>query len=111
MQTLPDTADGDVFRALADGTRRALLDSLFALDGQTVGALCGQFPQLTRFAVMKHLGVLERANLVVVVRVGRTKVHHLNPVPIAQMADRWISKYAEPFAKAMVGLSTTLETA
>ena len=71
-----------MFKALADPTRRALLDALFAADGQTVNALCAAFPEMTRFGVMKHLAVLEAADLVVTHRSGRTKLHYLNPVPI-----------------------------
>ncbi len=106
---------GDVFRALADPTRRSILDALFAEDGQTLGRLCERFTDLTRFAVMKHLAVLERADLVIAVRSGREKRHYLNPVPIEQVANRWISKYAARFSSALVGLeqhlSTTDETA
>ena len=98
-----------VFRALADPTRRLLLDALFAADGQTVGELCARVPEMTRFGVMKHLRLLEEAGLVTTRRAGRTKVHHLNPVPIGLVADRWVSKYAEPFTRAMVGLRTGLE--
>ena len=98
------TQDASVFRALADPTRRAILDTLFAADGQSVTALCAQSPQMTRFGVMKHLRILEEANLVTAAKVGRTKLHYLNPVPIAQLADRWISKYALPCTSAMVGL-------
>lgn len=98
-----------VFKALADGTRRALLDALFECDGQSVQALCGRFPEMTRFGVMKHLAVLEAANLVITHRDGRQKLHHLNPVPIQQLAERWISKYAQPFTRAMVGLQSALE--
>ena len=98
-----------VFKALADDTRRALLDALFVHDGQTVVALCERFPEMTRFGVMKHLGVLEAANLVTTRREGRTKLHFLNPVPIQQLAQRWISKYAQPFTHAMVGLQANLE--
>ena len=94
-----------VFKALADPTRRRLLDALFSRDGQTTTALCEHCPDMTRFGVMKHLAVLEDANLVVCRRVGRTKVHSLNPVPIGQIADRWISKYSQPFVHAMVGLA------
>jgi DNA-binding transcriptional ArsR family regulator len=94
----------DVFRALADPTRRAILDALFADDGQTVQALCARVPEMTRFGVMKHLQVLEDANLVVAHRSGREKHHFLNPVPIQQVADRWISKYAQPFTRALAGL-------
>jgi DNA-binding transcriptional ArsR family regulator len=95
---------GDVFRALADTTRRALLDSLFSRDGQTLNELCASFPGMTRFGVMKHLSVLEEANLVVTSRQGRAKRHYLNPVPIEQVANRWISKYAARFTAALVAL-------
>jgi DNA-binding transcriptional ArsR family regulator len=94
----------DVFTALADPTRRALLDSLFQRDGQTLGELCEQVPQMTRFGVSKHLAVLEEVDLVVVVREGRTKRHFLNPVPIEQVAGRWISRYAARFTAALVDL-------
>ena len=100
----------EVFKALADPTRRSILDTLFEHDGQTVQALCDRFPEMTRFGVMKHLAVLEAANLVVTKRAGRTKLHYLNPVPIGLVADRWISKYAAPFTRAMVGLRTGLES-
>ncbi|MET1005295.1 MAG: metalloregulator ArsR/SmtB family transcription factor, partial [Propionibacteriaceae bacterium] len=93
-----------VFKALADPTRRSLLDALFGADGQSVQALCARFPEMTRFGVMKHLRVLEEAGLVSTARAGRTKLHFLNPVPIAQLAHRWISKYAEPFSNALVDL-------
>ena len=98
----------DVFRALADPTRRALLDALFAADGQSVGALCALSPEMTRFGVMKHLGVLEEANLVTTAKSGRTKLHYLNPLPIALIAHRWISKYAAPFTEALVDLDDQL---
>jgi len=98
-----------VFRALADVTRRALLDALFVEDGQTLAALVEDIPGMTRFGVMKHLAVLEEAGLVVVERVGREKRHYLNPVPVAEIAGRWISRYAEPFTAAMVGLKAGLE--
>ena len=94
----------EVFRALADSTRRALLDSLFSRDGQTLNELCARFPEMTRFGVMKHLSVLAEANLVVTARQGRTKRHYLNPVPIEQVANRWISKYAARFTSALVAL-------
>ncbi len=99
----------DLFRALADPTRRAILDALFAADGQSVGALCALFPEMTRFGVMKHLRVLEEANLVATVKRGRAKLHYLNPVPIAQIAHRWVSKYAAPFASALVELEEQVE--
>ena len=103
-----DDADA-VFKALADATRRSILDALFWGDGQTVHALCGLAPEMTRFGVMKHLAVLEAAGLVVTRRSGRTKLHFLNPVPIQLVADRWISKYARPFTRAMVDLRGDLE--
>ncbi|HVD52650.1 MAG TPA: helix-turn-helix domain-containing protein, partial [Propionibacteriaceae bacterium] len=83
---------------------RAVLDSLFSRDGQTLNELCQKFPEMTRFGVMKHLGVLAAANLVITVRQGRTKRHYLNPVPIEQVANRWISKYAARFTSALVAL-------
>lgn len=98
-----------VFKALADGTRRALLDALVERDGQSVLALCDRFPDMTRFGVMKHLSVLEAANLITTRRDGRNKLHYLNPVPIQQVADRWISKYAAPFTRSLVDLKNTVE--
>ncbi len=98
----------DVFRALADPTRRSLLDELFRQDGQTLGALEGRLP-MTRFGVMKHLRVLEEAGLVVTRRRGREKLHFLNAVPIRLIHDRWVSKYAEPWAAALSGLKQRLE--
>jgi DNA-binding transcriptional ArsR family regulator len=94
----------EVFRALADPTRRALLDGLFSRDGQTLNELCQHFPEMTRFGVMKHLSVLAEADLVITARQGRTKRHYLNPVPIEQVANRWISKYAARFTSALVAL-------
>jgi uncharacterized protein YndB with AHSA1/START domain len=97
-----------VFRALADPTRRSLLDELFREDGQTLSALRGRF-SMTRFGVMKHLRLLEEAGLVVTRRRGREKLHFLNPVPIQLVHDRWVSKYSEPWAAALSGLKTQLE--
>ena len=97
-----------VFKALADPTRRSLLDELFKEDGQTLGALEGRLP-MTRFGVMKHLKVLEEAGLVATRRCGREKLHFLNPVPIRLVHDRWVSKYAEPWAAALTGLKRELE--
>jgi DNA-binding transcriptional ArsR family regulator len=97
-----------VFRALADPTRRKLLDRLFEQNGQTLSALEGRLP-MTRFGVMKHLKVLEAANLVTTRRRGREKLHFLNPVPIRLVHDRWVSKYAEPWAAALSGIKTELE--
>ena len=98
----------EVFRALADPTRRSLLDELFREDGQTLGALVDH-QAMTRFGVMKHLRVLEDAGLVVTRRRGRSKLHFLNPVPIRLVHDRWVSKYAEPWAAALSELKTELE--
>jgi uncharacterized protein YndB with AHSA1/START domain len=97
-----------VFKALADPTRRTLLDALFEEDGQTLTELEERLP-MTRFGVMKHLRVLQEANLVTTKRRGREKLHFLNPVPIRLVHDRWVSKYAEPWAAALSGLKHTLE--
>ena len=97
-----------MFKALADPTRRALLDELFADDGQTLTALEERLP-MTRFGVMKHLKVLEDAGLVVTRRRGREKLHFLNPVPIRLVHDRWVSKYAAPWAATLSDLKQTLE--
>ena len=99
-----------VFRALADPGRRVLLDRLFERDGQALGELCEDLPEMTRFGVMKHLGVLEDANLVTAVKVGREKRHFLNPVPIRLVHDRWIGKFAVPIVGAMSSLKAHLET-
>src|SRR3979490_2644830 len=100
----------DVFRALADPTRRSLLDELFKQDGQTLRALEGRIPiPMTRFGVMKHLRVLEEAHLVVTKRRGREKLHFLNPVPIRLIHDRWVTKYAEPWVAGLGGLKHRLE--
>jgi uncharacterized protein YndB with AHSA1/START domain/DNA-binding transcriptional ArsR family regulator len=97
-----------VFKALSDPTRRSLLDELFEQDGQTLSALEQRLP-MTRFGVMKHLRVLEEAGLVVTRRRGREKLHFLNPVPIRLVHDRWVSKYAEPWAAGLSELKTRLE--
>src|ERR671916_2876077 len=97
-----------VFRALADPTRRSLLDELYTQDGQTLTALEARLP-MTRFGVMKHLGVLEEAGLVVTKKRGREKLHFLNAVPIRLVHDRWVSKYAEPWAATLTGLKRELE--
>jgi DNA-binding transcriptional ArsR family regulator len=97
-----------VFKALADPTRRSLLDELFERDGQTLTALEGRLP-MTRFGVMKHLRVLEEAGLVTTRKNGREKLHFLNPVPIRLVHDRWVSKYAEPWAATLSGLKRELE--
>jgi uncharacterized protein YndB with AHSA1/START domain len=100
--------DDAVFRALADPTRRSLLDKLFREDGQTLSALVEKLP-MTRFGVMKHLALLEEAGLVVTKRRGREKLHFLNPVPIRLVHDRWVSKYTEPWAAALSDLKSKLE--
>jgi uncharacterized protein YndB with AHSA1/START domain/DNA-binding transcriptional ArsR family regulator len=97
-----------VFKALADPTRRELLDELFRADGQTLSALEEKF-QMTRFGVMKHLRQLEEAGLIVTRRRGREKLHFLNPVPIRLIYDRWVSKYAEPWVAGLSDLKTELE--
>src|SRR5918996_4006693 len=97
-----------VLRALADPTRRSLLDELFREDGQTLSALEERF-EMTRFGVMKHLKQLEDAGLVVTKRQGREKLHFLNPVPIQLVHDRWVSKYTEPWAAGLSGLKRQLE--
>jgi uncharacterized protein YndB with AHSA1/START domain len=107
MVTYSNAVD-DVFRALADPTRRSLLDELFKEDGQTLSALEQRLP-MTRFGVMKHLRILEEAGLVVTKRRGREKLHFLNPVPIRLVHDRWVSKYAEPWAATLSHLKHTLE--
>src|SRR6187402_1379190 len=98
----------EVFKALADPTRRGLLDELFKADGQSLSALERRLP-MTRFGVMKHLKVLEEAGLVVTKRRGREKLHFLNPVPIRLVHDRWVSKYAEPWAAGLSDLKHELE--
>jgi uncharacterized protein YndB with AHSA1/START domain/biotin operon repressor len=103
-----DGSDG-VFKALADPTRRALLDELFRQDGQTLSALEARF-EISRFGVMKHLKQLEDVGLVVTRRRGREKWHFLNPVPIRLVHDRWVSKYAEPWVAGLSDLKTRLES-
>jgi DNA-binding transcriptional ArsR family regulator len=97
-----------VFKALADPTRRLLLDELFERDGQTLTELESRLP-MTRFGVMKHLKVLEEAHLVTTGKQGREKLHYLNPVPIQLVHERWVSKYAEPWAATLTGLKRELE--
>jgi DNA-binding transcriptional ArsR family regulator len=97
-----------VFRALADPGRRALLDRLFERNGQTLGELT-QGMAMSRQAVAKHLAVLEEAMLVTTVRRGREKLHYLNPVPIAEIADRWIGKFERGRVEALVALRKELE--
>jgi DNA-binding transcriptional ArsR family regulator len=98
-----------VFKALADPTRRFLLDLLFEREGRTLSELEAEV-DMTRFGVMKHLRVLEDAGLVVTRRAGREKHHYLNPVPIRLVHDRWIDKYTERRVTALVDLKKELET-
>ncbi len=100
--------DDLVFKALADPTRRLLLDRLFERDGRTLTELESQL-EMTRFGAMKHLRVLEQAGLVVSRKQGREKLHFLNPVPIRQIHDRWIDKYREREVSALLDLKTSLE--
>src|SRR5882757_4430906 len=108
----------DVFRALADASRRELLDRLFARNGQTLNALCESLAKsgasksgasMTRQAVSKHLAILEHANLVATVKRGREKLHYLNPVPIHEIAERWIGKYERHRLSALAELKKGLE--
>jgi DNA-binding transcriptional ArsR family regulator len=102
-------ADDDrVFKALADPTRRLLLDRLFARDGRTLTELCAELA-MTRFGVMKHLRVLEEAGLVVARKAGRATLHYLNAIPIRLIHDRWIAKYAERRVAALAELKAALE--
>jgi len=98
----------EVFKALADPTRRGLLDELFKQDGQSLSELERRLP-MTRFGVMKHLRLLEEAGLVTTKRRGREKLHFLNPVPIRLIHDRWVSKYAEPWAAGLSELKQDIE--
>jgi DNA-binding transcriptional ArsR family regulator len=100
--------DGRVFKALADPTRRFLLDLLFERDGRTLTELESEL-EMTRFGVMKHLRILEDAGLVVTRRSGREKLHFLNPVPIGLIHDRWIRKYRQRHVSALAALKTELE--
>src|ERR671926_1898140 len=100
--------DDRVFKALADPTRRHLLDRLFERDGRTLTELESEV-EMTRFGVMKHLRVLEDAGIVVSRRSGREKLHYLNPVPIRLIHDRWIGKYAKPVVEALGALKRKLE--
>jgi DNA-binding transcriptional ArsR family regulator/uncharacterized protein YndB with AHSA1/START domain len=99
----------EVFRALNDPSRRLLLDRLFEEDGPTLAELCVYLPEMTRFGVMNHLRVLEEAGLVVTKKVGRSKHHYLNPVPIRLVHDRWISKYREAATGAIARMKAVLE--
>ncbi|XEC94272.1 metalloregulator ArsR/SmtB family transcription factor [Paenibacillus tarimensis] len=101
--------DNDIFKALADPSRRTLLDLLREADGRTLGNLCNHL-DMSRFGVMKHLNVLEDAGLITTRKAGREKLHYLNPVPIRQLYERWVSKYAEPWVSGLTSLKTELES-
>ena len=98
-----------VFRALADGSRRELLDRLRAENGQTLGELCQRLG-MTRQAVSKHLAILEEGNLVATIKRGREKLHYLNPVPIHEIAERWIGKFERSRLQALSDMKKALET-
>jgi DNA-binding transcriptional ArsR family regulator len=104
----------DVFRALADGSRRELLDRLYAHNGQTLNELCARLAEsgtsMTRQAVSKHLAILEGANLVATVKRGREKLHYLNSVPIHEIAERWISKFEQYRLQALSEMKKALES-
>jgi DNA-binding transcriptional ArsR family regulator len=106
--TVVDVDTDKTFKALADPSRRQLLDRLYANNGQTLGELCEHL-DMTRQAVTKHLTVLEEANLVVVIWQGREKLHYLNPVPIHEIAERWISKFERGRLRALADLKKRLE--
>ena len=108
MAERPDT--DLLFKALADPSRRKLLDLLRAHDGRTLNELC-EYLDMTRQGVTQHLGLLEAANLVATVRRGREKLHFLNPVPLQQIYERWIAKFEKPRLKALAGLKRKLEKA
>ena len=99
----------EVFKALADTSRRELLDRLRADNGQTLGDLCARL-SMTRQAVSKHLAILEGANLVAVVWRGREKLHYLNPVPICEITERWIGKFERSRVQALADLKQSLES-
>lgn len=106
---MPKYPDDDLlFRALGDPSRRKLLDQLHANDGQTLGQLCEHL-DMTRQGVTQHLNLLEAANLVATVKQGREKLHFLNPVPLQEIYERWISKFEKPRLKALLTLKRRLE--
>lgn len=101
--------ENDIFKALADPTRRTLLDLLHASDGQTLSELCAPL-DMTRFGVMKHLNILEEAGLITTRKVSREKLHYLNAVPIHQIYERWVSKYTAPWVIGLTSLQNELES-
>lgn len=100
-----------VFKAIADDSRRALLDALRKRDGQSLHDLCAVCPEMSRFGVMKHLRILEDAHLVLTERSGRNKLHYLNPVPIRELHDRWIAPYQEPIVVGLLAIRDLAEGA
>src|SRR5947207_15983644 len=100
--------DDPVFRAMADPTRRLLLDSLFERDGRTLGELQSQVPDMTRFGVMKHLGILEEAGLITTRKVGREKLHYLNPAPMQEVAN-WVERYRQFWEERLDRLEVMLQ--
>jgi DNA-binding transcriptional ArsR family regulator len=98
-----------VFKALADVSRRKLLDLLFLKDGQSLSELAGHLPEMTRFGVMKHLKLLKQAGLVTTRKQGRETLHYLNAVPIQMVYDRWVSKYSKGWARSLTELKYELE--
>jgi uncharacterized protein YndB with AHSA1/START domain/DNA-binding transcriptional ArsR family regulator len=101
--------DNDVFKALADPSRRTLLDLLHASDGRTLNELCAPL-DMSRFGVMKHLNILAEAGLITARKVGREKLHYLNAVPVRQIYERWVSKYTEPWTTGLTSLQNELES-
>ena len=99
----------DVFKAISDPSRRLLMDRLVEADGQTLSELCAYLPKMTRYGVMSHLRVLEDAGLITTRKVGRSKHHYLNPVPIQQIYQRWIAKYAQPIVGRMTAVKARTE--
>src|SRR5262245_5058903 len=111
VDSMPEHQDTDIlFKALADPSRRRLLDLLHAHDGLTLSDLC-EYLDMTRQAVTQHLDLLEAANLVATVRRGREKLHFLNPVPLQEIYERWIAKFEKPRLKALADLKRKLEKA
>jgi DNA-binding transcriptional ArsR family regulator len=109
MFTMPDKPiKPDIFRALADPQRRELLDRLFEKDGLTLTELCGE-AAMSRQAVSKHLGILESADVITTRMVGRHKYHYLNPVPIQEIANRWLNKFSQHQASVLINLRNELE--
>ena len=110
MSSRDDLVNDLVFKALADSRRRRILD-LLKSEGRTTGDLCAQFPELDRCTVMQHLGVLERAGLIIVQRVGRERWNYIDPLPIKEIYDRWISPYAKGAVELLARMKKEMEQA